>query len=56
MDRDGAEVVLEKLDYYTDKMSDSIKEWRKNQNGFTLVMIQPPKVTVRSFILWACSA
>jgi hypothetical protein len=55
MNRVGVDVVMEKLDYYTDKMLESIKEWRKSQNGFTIVVAQPPRAVVRSFIEWACS-
>lgn len=54
MDRVGSEAVLAELDSYTDKMYNSILEWRKSQNGFTLVVAQPPKYVVRMFIEWSC--
>ena len=54
MDKVGAEKVMEEIDYYTDEMYDSIKKWRKDNN--TVIIVQPPKLVVRSFIIWACSA
>jgi hypothetical protein len=56
MNRVGSEGVLAELDKYTNNMYDSIKEWRKSQEGFTIIVAQPPKVVIREFITWACSA
>lgn len=50
MDRVGPTTIGEQLESYTDRMYDSVKEWR----GMTRLPIpQPPKATVKLLIEYA---
>lgn len=51
MDQLGPDRVLEQLDTYTNKMYDSVLNWRKESS---IPVPQPPHEVVRKFIEYAC--
>lgn len=50
MDKVGPDAVEENIDYYTQEMYDSIKEWRSTSR---LPVPQPPLFTIKLLIGWA---
>lgn len=50
MDRVGIQAIENNLESYTDRMYDSIKEWRSTSR---MPVPQPPKFIVKLLIEWA---
>jgi len=55
MDMSGSEKVLKEIDAWTDKMMESIKNWKKLSDKMWKVFICPPKIVIKNLILWACT-
>ena len=52
MNEVGPEKIKANLDYYVERMFKSIKKWRTMKKT---PIPQPPKIVIKSFILWACT-
>ncbi len=52
MDRVGPDVVEKEIDSYTDKMYESIKDWRRTRSGLIPVP-QPPRIVIYETIQFA---
>jgi len=54
MNKFGSVRVKKNIDYWTDKMMKSIKDWKKFSDKIWRRFVCPPRFVVKNLILWAC--